>query len=161
MSKLTFAYVTYIATTPEKLWEALTEPDITEKFWFGYRISSAWTVGARYTARAPGGKVLEHGIVLACDLSRRVTYTWSPQYDIAQGERPSRVSFDLLPFKGQVQLTVVADDFDEGSKIYEIICDGWPKVLSSLKSYLETGTGLEPTWSMADDRRHASAEARA
>lgn len=72
-----------------------------------------------------------------------------------QGERPSRVTFEPEPFKRQTRLTVVHDDFDEGSRIFGMICQGWPAVLSSLKSLLETGRGLPSTWK--DGAAHGAA----
>jgi hypothetical protein len=71
------------------------------------------------------------------------------------------VTFDLAPFKDQVRLTIVHDDFDHGSKVFASISRGWPAVLSSLKSFLETGRALEPSWSDEDRKRVADAEARA
>jgi hypothetical protein len=75
-----------------------------------------------------------------------------------QGERPSRVTFELEPLKGQTRLTVTHDEFDEGSKIFGLISKGWPAVLSSLKSFLETGRGLQPSWDDEAQKR-AAAEA--
>jgi hypothetical protein len=71
-------------------------------------------------------------------------------------ERPSRVTFTLEPFKGQTKLTMVHDEFDEGSLILPMISAGWPAVLSSLKSYLETGKGLEPSWNEEAQQRAAA-----
>lgn len=68
------------------------------------------------------------------------------------------MTFDLVPFEGQVQLTIVHDDFDEGSKAFESISSGWPKVLSSLKSLLETGNGLAPSWTEEDMRKNHELE---
>ncbi len=75
-------------------------------------------------------------------------------------EKPSRVTFELKAFEGQTRLTVIHDEFDEGSKIYEMISKGWPAVLSSLNSFLETGRALEPSWNEEDRTRMADAEAR-
>jgi hypothetical protein len=77
-----------------------------------------------------------------------------------QGERPSRVTFELEPFKDQTRLTVTHDEFDEDSKIFGMISKGWPAVLSSLKSFLETGRGLQPSWTDEDQRALAETEAR-
>ena len=96
---------------------------------------------------------MDKGVILESDPPRRLSYSWSPQYEEFRNERPSRVTFDLKPFKGQVKLTVVHDDFDEGSKVFESISGGWPKVLSSLKSFMETGKGLAPSWSEDDLRK--------
>jgi uncharacterized protein YndB with AHSA1/START domain len=79
------------------------------------------------------------------DPPRRLVYGWKPLSKDLPHERSSRVTFELKPIKGQTRLTVT-HDFDEGSRIFEMISSGWPAVLSSLKSFLETGKGLEPTW---------------
>jgi uncharacterized protein YndB with AHSA1/START domain len=147
MSKPKFVHVTYIASTPEKVWQALTDSKITAQYWFGYSLQSDWKVGSTFTAKKGEGKPVDHGIILESHLPRRLAYTWSPQYEQFKNERPSRVTFTLAPFRDQVQLTVVHDDFDKGSKVFESINGGWSKALSSLKSWLETGKGLEPSWS--------------
>jgi uncharacterized protein YndB with AHSA1/START domain len=154
MSRPEFVYVTYIASTPEKVWQALTDARTSAQYWFGYSLHSGWTVGSGVTLKAPGaGKVMDKGVILESDRPRRLSYSWFPQYEEFKHERPSRVTFELKPFKGQVQLTLVHDDFDEGSKVFESISGGWPKVLSSLKSWLETGKALEPSWSAEDMKR--------
>ena len=137
-----FVYVVYIASTAEKVWQALTDPKMTEQYWFGYQISSDWKVGSRYTAGMAGAPPFDKGIVLECDPPRRLSYTWHPQYEAFLHERHSRVTFELVQLDSQVQLTVTHDEFDEGSKVFESISGGWPRVLSSLKSLLETGRGL-------------------
>ncbi len=162
-----FIYVVYIASTVEKVWQALTDPKMTEQYWFGYQISSDWKVGSRYTAGMAGAPPFDKGIVLECDPPRRLSYTWHPQYEAFLHERHSRVTFELVQLESQVQLTVTHDEFDEGSKVFESISGGWPRVLSSLKSWLETGRGLPRSWSDADKKwqtcatETCSAEARA
>jgi uncharacterized protein YndB with AHSA1/START domain len=157
MSKPTFVYVTYIATTPEKVWEALTKPDISEQYWFGYRVAAEGKAGDRMTAIGPTGKQAHNDPIIESDPPRRLIYEWQPLYRNMQGERPSRVTFELEPFKDQTRLTVVHDEFDEGSKIFGMISKGWPAVLSSLKSFLETGRGLQPSWDEAEQRAAAEA----
>jgi uncharacterized protein YndB with AHSA1/START domain len=157
-----FVYVMYIASTPDRVWQALTDPDQTEQYWFGFRVAAGGKVGATCTVRAPaGGRDFEKGVILESDPPRRLSYTWHPQYDEFKQERPSRVTFELVPFKGQVRLTIVHDGFDDGSKVFEGISRGWPAVLSSLKSFLETGRALEPSWSAEDQEGHARAGASA
>jgi uncharacterized protein YndB with AHSA1/START domain len=156
MSKPTFVYVTYIAAPPERVWEALTKPDISENYWFGYRVKADGKAGERMIAVDPAGKKAHDDPILESDPPRRLVYAWQPLYKDMQGERPSRVTFELEPFKGQTRLTVVHDEFDEGSKIFDMISKGWPAVLSSLKSFLETGKGLEPSWN--DDAKQQPAE---
>ena len=150
MNKPKFVYVIYVASTPEKVFEALTSEKLTAQYWFGYALQSDWKVGSRFTSTKDGGAPVDHGVVLEIDPPRRLVYSWAPQYEAFKDERPSRVTFNLVPFKGQVQLTIVHDDFDERSKAFESISGGWPKVLSSLKSFLETGKGLDPSWTEGD-----------
>ena len=155
MSKPKFVYVTYIASTPEKVWAALTKADITEHYWFGYRVQADGKVGDRMTAYSPAGKQAHDDPIIESDPPRRLSYAWQPLYKDMQGERPSRVTFELEPLKGQVKLTIVHDEFDEGSRIFGMISKGWPAVLSSMKSYLETGRGLQPTWDEETAKREA------
>jgi uncharacterized protein YndB with AHSA1/START domain len=156
-----FVYVIYIASTPDKVWQALTDPDQTEKYWFGYRVNANGKAGAPFIARNPGGGDFDKGVILESDPPRRLACTWRPQHDNDKHERPSRVTFDLVPLKNQVRLTVVHDDFDDGSKAFESISKGWPAVLSSLKSFLETGRALESSWSDVDQSRCAATAASA
>ena len=146
MSKPKFVYVTFIRATPEKVWEAITRADLTEKYWFGYRVSAEGKPGDHMTAMSPAGQKAHDDIILESDPPRRLVYGWKPLYKDVPNERASRVTFELKSIKGQTRLTVTHDDFDEGSRIFEMISSGWPAVLSSLKSFLETGQGLEPTW---------------
>jgi len=146
MSKPKFVYVTFIRATPEKVWEAITRADLTEKYWFGYRVSAEGKPGDRLTAMSPAGQKAHDDPILESDRPRRLVYGWKPLYKDVPNERASRVTFELKSIKGQTRLTVTHDDFDEGSRIFEMISSGWPAVLSSLKSFLETGQGLEPTW---------------
>jgi uncharacterized protein YndB with AHSA1/START domain len=146
MSKPKFVYVTYIASTPEKVWAALTKADVTEMYWFGYRVQADGKAGDRMTAYSPKGEKAHDDPIIESDPPRRLVYGWQPLFKEMQGERPSRVTFELELFKDQTKLTVTHDEFDEGSKIFGMISKGWPAVLSSMKSYLETGRGLQPTW---------------
>jgi uncharacterized protein YndB with AHSA1/START domain len=145
MSRPSFAYVTYIATTPERLWEALTSAEFTERYMFGRRVESTWQVGApvRYW-KAGGGRVLsDSGEVLQADRPRRLSYTWRVEFDEAlQREGHSRVTFELEPIGSEVKLTVVHDEMPEGSALFKGISNGWPKSLASLKTLLETGRAL-------------------
>jgi uncharacterized protein YndB with AHSA1/START domain len=160
-NKPKFVYVIYIASTPDKVWQALTDPDQTEKYWFGYRVNANGKAGAPFIARNPGGEDFDKGVILESDPPRRLACTWRPQHDNDKHERPSRVTFDLVPLKSQVRLTIVHDDFDDGSKAFESISKGWPAVLSSLKSFLETGRALESSLGDADQSRCAATAASA
>jgi uncharacterized protein YndB with AHSA1/START domain len=156
-NKPQFVYVTYIAAPPERVWEALTKPDISENYWFGYRVTADGRPGQRMTAVNPAGRLAHDDPIIESDPPKKLVYGWKPLYKDMPAERPSRVTFLLEPFKGQTRLTVTHDDFDEGSKIFGMISKGWPAVLSSLKSYLETGRGLEPSW--GEEERKRSGEA--
>jgi uncharacterized protein YndB with AHSA1/START domain len=146
-SKPKFVYVTYIATTPDKLFKALTSHDATGKFWFGNEATSDWKVGSPIEFHREGRLVVK-GEILENDPPRRLSYTFRSMHDPALStERPSRVVFELEQQKNQVKLTVVHDDFAEDSKVFPNISNGWPLVLSSLKSFLETGTSpLHAPW---------------
>lgn len=152
MSKPKFVYVTYIASTPEKVFQALTDATISKQFWFGFHVSSDWTVGSPFALKR-NDVTMDSGVVLACEPPHRLSYTWHPEYESMRHERPSRVVFEIEPLNGQVKVTVTHDDFDEGSKVFESISGGWPMVLSSLKSLLETGTALAATFSDEDIKK--------
>jgi uncharacterized protein YndB with AHSA1/START domain len=141
MSKPEFVYVTYIKTTAEKLWHALTSGDFTERYWFGHRVASDWKVGSPYLFAAQGKPSVE-GTVLLSDPPKRLAYTWVPCSADARRERTSRVTFDLEPRGAAVKLTVTHDNLDEGGKTLRDISGGWPMVIASLKSLLETGHAL-------------------
>ena len=141
-----FVYVIHIASTPEKVWQALTEPGITEQYWFGFRVAANGKVGEHMTAWDPAGKEVHHDVILESDPPRRLSYAWRPLYDDVKHERPSRVTIDIAQLKDQVRVTIVHDDFDVGSILFPKISKGWPAVLSSLKSFLETGRSLAPFW---------------
>jgi uncharacterized protein YndB with AHSA1/START domain len=142
MTKPEFVYTTFINTTQEKLWHALTDKEFTERYWFGCSLTSDWKVGSpMHMERA--GKVLNECIILESDPPHRLSYSWLTIIDeVMKKERPSRVTFVLEPSQRAVKLTVTHEGFAEGSKTLPSISDGWPLVLSSLKSVLETGQPL-------------------
>jgi uncharacterized protein YndB with AHSA1/START domain len=135
MSKPEFVYTTYIETTVEKLWHALTDGDFHERYWFGHR------AGSPYTFSKQGAPSVE-GKVLISEPPKKLAYTWDPCSPDAKRERTSRVTFDLEPRGKVVKLTVTHDDLDEGGKTLRDISGGWPMVIASLKSLLETGRAL-------------------
>jgi uncharacterized protein YndB with AHSA1/START domain len=141
MSKPEFVYTTYIETTAEKLWQALTSGDFTERYWFGHRVTSDWKVGSPYRFARQGAPSVE-GKVLISDPPKQLAYTWDPCSPDAKRERTSRVTFDLEPRGKVVKLTVTHDNLDEGGKTFRDISGGWPMVIASLKSLLECGKPL-------------------
>ncbi len=146
MSKPVFVYVTYIASTPDKVFKALTDTEATGKFWFGNAVTSDWKVGSPVTFHREGKLILQ-GQVLEYDPPRRLSHSFKPMHDAAfSAEQPSRVVYELEQQRDQVKLTVTHDGFAEDSKVFASISNGWPLVLSSLKSYLETNRVLRAPW---------------
>jgi len=146
MSKPSFVYTIYIASTPEKVFKALTDSEATAKFWFGNAVTSDWKVGSPIQFHREGKLVLQ-GKILESDPPRRLSHTFHAMHEPHNGkEPPSRVVYELEKQKDQVRLTVMHDDFIEGSNVFESISKGWPLVLSSLKSYLETSRVLHAPW---------------
>jgi uncharacterized protein YndB with AHSA1/START domain len=143
MSKPEFVYVTYIETTPEKLWQALTDGDFTQRYWFGARLKSDWKVGSPFEMLRGDGTVSDAGKIVECDPPRRLAYTFVNISEKYKNDRPALATFMLEPYGNLVKLTLTHEGFAEGSKFYDGISKGWPAILSSLKSILETGKPLE------------------
>ncbi len=146
MSKTTFVYVTYIATTPEKVFQALTEPAVTRQYW-GLENVSDWKPGSpwRHQSGNDAKTVRIVGEVVECTPPRRLVITWAFPADAANRAKHTRVAFDLEALEKMVKLTVTHDELERGSDMERGITAGWPRVLSSLKSFLETGRPLD-TW---------------
>jgi DNA-binding transcriptional ArsR family regulator/uncharacterized protein YndB with AHSA1/START domain len=151
MDRPQFVYVTYIRTTPERLWQALTDPAFSRRY-MGHAIESDFKPGAAYTWDQDGLKITHPGqVILECEPCRRLAFTFhtfTPELaahvglsdetvTAAAGEPRSRVAFDIEPYGDQVKLTVVHDGFEPGSTVLELISHGWPVKLSDLKTMLE------------------------
>ncbi len=158
MSKPEFVYVSYIETTPEKLWHALTDGNFTERYWFGHRVSSDWKVGSPYKFVKDGANTIE-GKVLISEPHKRLAYSWNGCSAEVRRECTSRVTFDLEPRGKVVKLTVTHDELDEGGKTFSGISGGWPMVLASLKSLLETGRMLKIDPPSVAEKENAGAQA--
>ena len=143
MSKTSFVYVTYIRSTPEKVFEAITKPEIARRYW-GHENVSDWKPGSPWEHRNPEqpGQVLVLGQVVECDPPRRLVMTWADPAEAGSPGKHSRVTFELEPVGDMVRLRVTHDELEAGSVMAGKIGDGWPQVLSSLKSWLETGRAL-------------------
>jgi uncharacterized protein YndB with AHSA1/START domain len=143
MSRPEFIYVTYIETTPEQLWQALTDGDFTQRYWFGARLKSDWKVGSPFEMLRGDGTVSDAGKVVEYDRPRRLAYTFVNISEKYKNDRPALATFVLEPYGNLVKLTLTHEGFAEGSKFYDGISKGWPAIFSSLKSILETGKPLE------------------
>ncbi|HYY78942.1 MAG TPA: metalloregulator ArsR/SmtB family transcription factor [Actinomycetes bacterium] len=156
MSGNEFVYTTYIDTTPERLWQALTDPAFTRRYW-GAAFESDWKAGSTMTWAEHGVTIADpEQVVLEAEPYRRLVYTWhtfTPAWAEAfgvsdevlarmAGERRSKVTFEIEPLGRAVKLTVVHDGFDPGSTVLESVSNGWPQLLSNLKTLLETGDTL-------------------
>ena len=147
MNRPKFVYVTYINTTPEKLWEALTTTDLIRQYWSGRVNQSKWKKGATLESRSPKGELEWRGKILESKRPRLLSYT----FDVVGRKEPaSRVVFEIERPKrtddhrsSAIKLTVTHDQFPARSKIFRGINQGWPTILSSLKSLLETGRAIE------------------
>lgn len=145
MSKPEFVYTVYIASTPEKVFAALTDANMSERYWHGNSIVSDWTVGSPFTLRLAHHDNDITGKVLEYDSPRRLAYSFLA-HDGSDGGKPSRVTFELQRQRDQVRLTMIHDGFEPNSPVIEKISMGWPLILSSLKSYIECGKVLYAPW---------------
>jgi len=157
MGQTDFVYVTYMRTTPEKLWQALTDPSFTLRYW-GIGMESDWKVGSPIRLQwGPGQDFHDiEQVVLESEPYRRLSYRWhnyQPEHAAIFGwseetfaqlvkEPLSKVTFDIEPMGGTVKLTVVHDDFVPDSEMLKGVSGGWPTILSNLKTLLETDETL-------------------
>jgi uncharacterized protein YndB with AHSA1/START domain len=144
MSK--FVYVTYIRTTPEKLWDALTKPEFTRAYWCGTSHECDWEAGSDWRVMIPDGRVGDSGKVLEINPGRRLVLSWRNEFmPELKAEGYSRASFEIETVGDTVRLTVTHEMERDNSKLIDGVSNGWPAILSSLKTMLETGTALELT----------------
>ncbi len=168
MGRPEFVYVTYIATTQAKLWEALTRGEFTKKYWYGRRIESEWMVGSPVCFFDRDSDILtDSGVVLECDPPQRLVYTFRTEYaelrrhgvsheDAEALQRGySRVSFTLEPHEGMVKLTLVHDELPDEQAARDFQ-EGWAPILSSLKTFLESGKPLPQLRSVEEKGRPRS-----
>lgn len=146
MGELKHVFEIEIRATPEVIWQAITDPDFTERYYHGSRIASDWTVGSDYRYVQPDGTVGIEGVVLEIDPPRRLVQTFAMRFrpELA-ADRPSRITWEIEPMDGGVcKLTVVHDDFDGESETYKTVGSpgGKASILPSMKSLLETGAPL-------------------
>lgn len=152
-----FAYRLYVRATPDEVYAALTEPAHTARYWSGLAFDTGWAAGSPMAWRMASVTVADpHQVVLEAAAPRRLAYTWhafTPEWAAASGvdeatraafaaEPRSRVAFDLEPVRGSTRLSLTHADLVEGGRVAAAVAEGWPAILSSLKSLLETGEPL-------------------
>ena len=146
MAESEFVYVTYIRTTAEKLWQALTEPEFTRKFWVDTVQECAWKPGATWTLRIPDGRVADTGEVVEIDWPRKLVLTWQNHlFPECEAEGFSRMTYVLEAKGGTVKLTLTHSMEKKDSKTIKAVSNGWPYILAGLKTLLETGESLPGT----------------
>ena len=146
MAESQFVYVTFIRTTPEKLWRALTEPEFTRQFWMNTTQESEWKPGASWRIVKPNGDSADSGEVLEIEPHRKLVLKWqNHMFPEMTAEGFSRMTYELEQKGESVKLTVTHEMDKPGSKLIKAVSGGWPMILASLKSLLETGESLEAT----------------
>ena len=140
MPKSTYLYVTYIRTTPEKLWSALTDPDFMKQYWFGTYCESQWKKGSPWTHLVADGQVLDAGEIVEADPPRRLVIRWQNEFKPElKAEGPSLCTIEIERSSTAVKLSITHTIEREPSQFITAVSGGWPKVISNLKSLLETG----------------------
>ncbi len=142
--KTSFVYVTYIAASPQKVFEAITRPELARRYW-GHENVSDWTPGSKWEhVRTNDERTVELvGEVVEITPPSRLVMTWANASQADDPSAYSRVIFEIVEYDDMVRLTVSHDDLIAGSGMANGVSKGWPTVLSSLKSFLETGRGLD------------------
>ena len=134
-----FVYVIYIRTTPVELWQALTDPQRIRQYRFGTSVECDWQQGSPWRMIHPDRGLLDTGEILAIDPPRRMVIRWQNEWDLAfKAEGPSRCTIELEPEDKAVKLTVTHEIDRPDSPFITAVSDGWPRILSNLKSLLET-----------------------
>jgi uncharacterized protein YndB with AHSA1/START domain len=146
MADSRFVYVTYIRTTPAKLWQALRDPEFTRQYWVQTWQECEWTPGATWKLMLPDGRVGDAGKVIEIIPERRLVLSWRNEFiPEMRDEGYSRMTYELEPQSDMVKLTVIHEIDKPDSKLIDAVAQGWPLNISSLKTLLETGESLEAT----------------
>jgi uncharacterized protein YndB with AHSA1/START domain len=141
MARSTFVYVTYIRTTPEKLWSALTDAEFMKQYWFGNHCESQWTSGSSWKNVSSDGQIMDAGEIVEAEPPRRLVIRWQNQAKpVLKAEGHSLCTIELEPSGPAVKLSITHTIEREPSEFLAAVSGGWPKVISNLKSLLETGS---------------------
>jgi uncharacterized protein YndB with AHSA1/START domain len=140
MAGSTFVYVTFIRTSPDELWSALTNPEFTKKYWFGVHQESDWKAGSPWKLIFPDGRTADAGEILEIDPPRLLVLRWRNEFKPElKAEGYSRCIVEIEPAGDAAKLTITHTMDRDESKFIEAVSGGWPRILSNLKSLLETG----------------------
>jgi uncharacterized protein YndB with AHSA1/START domain len=146
MSSSRFVYVIHIATTPEKLWAALTQPEFTKRYWCETWQESGWKPGASWKAMIPDGRIADAGEIKVYDKPKKLVLTWENQFiPEMKAEGHSTLTYELEQMPSSVKLTLTHEIALAKSKLIDAVSQGWPSLMSSLKTMLETGEPLSET----------------
>lgn len=141
MARSTFVYVTYIRTTQQKLWSALTDVEFMKQYWFGMHCESRWTPGSSWKMVAGDGRVFDAGEIVEADPPKRLVIRW--RHEITpelKAEGDSLCTMELQSSGAAVKLSITHSIEREPSKFISAVSGGWPKIICNLKSLLETGS---------------------
>ena len=135
-----FVYVTFIRTTPEKLWSALTDAGQMKDYWFGMHINTEWKTGAEWEMVFPDGRVADTGLILELERPKRIQLKWRNEFrPELKAEGYALCTIEIEPYGDAVRLSIAHTIERADSKFIEAVSGGWPKILSNLKSLVETG----------------------
>ncbi|MET0748737.1 MAG: SRPBCC family protein [Rhizobium sp.] len=145
MAGSTFVYVTFIRTTVENIWSAFTEPAFIKKFWFDVDVETSWQVGAPWCIKFPDGRTADSGEIIEFDPPHRMVIKWRNEFmpDLT-AEGYSLCVIEVEAVGEAAKLTVTHSSTVENSKLIGAVSGGWPKILSNLKSLIETGELVLP-----------------
>jgi uncharacterized protein YndB with AHSA1/START domain len=143
MADSKFVYVIYIRATPQKLWNALTEPELQQQYWFGLRQESGWTEGSAWAMKYSDGRTANSGRILEAEPAKRLVFAWiNESRPEMASEGVSRCAYEIGADGDTCKLTVRHEIALSDSKLIAWVSQSWPMALSSLKSFLETGAAL-------------------
>jgi len=158
-AKSSFVYVTYIRTTPELLWSALTSREFSQQYWRGAHPEAEWKVGGAWKLVFPDGRAADSGEIVALEPNRKLAIRWRNEFmPELKAEGWSLCTMEIEPTEGAVKLTVTHSIERAESKLIKAVSGGWPQILSNLKSLLETGSVvLGPKYVASSPKPGASA----
>lgn len=146
MPTSSFVYVTYVRTTPDAMWSALTDADRMKQYWFGMHCECPWTAGSSWKRFSGDGSLVDVGEIVSVDAPRRLIIRWRHEKrPELRAEGDSLCTMELEPCGTAVRLSVTHSIQREPSALIAAVSDGWPKVISNLKSWLETGAIVLPS----------------